>query len=135
MINIYGHKDINGVGVVSEHELNRILYSFKPLLEKVGLWTKKPKTFARNTLLLGDLFQNQSNGDMSLNADEATEYAVIAIHAHKLATQVRERLRVEGCKPVPVDGNFGYWLNCYRPKFFKILFVNSRTCKIIIIKL
>src|SRR5690606_21093624 len=46
----YGHEE-NGLAMLSLEEIDVMMKDFKPLLEPMGLWTKKIDTFARNMLL------------------------------------------------------------------------------------
>src|SRR5690606_33583935 len=74
----YGHEE-NGLAMLSLEEIDVMMKDFKPLLEPMGLWTKKIDTFARNMLLLSDLFQSRSNGNGSMDIDEAVEYIGMVI--------------------------------------------------------
>ena len=118
---VFGHKDPNADRhVLSLKEVETALVAFKPVLAKYGLWSKHFDTFARNCLLLADLFQYQSDGDMNMNADEAAEYGVLALSAIKLANDMLDRLE-KYCPNVGFEGGKGYMRACYRPHFMRIL--------------
>lgn len=108
---------------ISLEEIQRALNDFKPILEEYGLWTVYPDTFARNTLLLGDLFQNRSNGDMNLDIDELTEYGTMVLSAISLSNDFLSKL-LNYCEPVSGDSlsNYSFHNYCYRERLFPILF-------------
>jgi hypothetical protein len=118
----FGHKNEKGKDVLSLKEVENLLLVFKPLMEAYGLWTKKFDNFARNTLLLGDLFQTQSDGDMSLSPTEAAEYGSMALMAIKLGDSFVKELE-KSCKSVRNQfDEVAYEVDCYRPHFYRIFF-------------
>lgn len=74
LLKAYGHKNAEGAFQVSLEEFQTFLFDLKPILEEFKLWSPNPITFARNAILLADLFQNKSNGDLEVNIAEAAEY-------------------------------------------------------------
>jgi hypothetical protein len=107
---------------LSLDELEQLLVDAKPILEEFGLWTAHFDTFARNTMLLGDLFQNRSNGDQRLDVDELAEYGLMVLSAIELNNQFMTRL-TEYCPPLSGSGPDDWSFNtpCYRPHFFRII--------------
>lgn len=125
IIKAWGHKDSSlpiGYGISLE-EIETALNDFKSVLVEYGLWTVYPDTFARNTLLLGDLFQNSSNGDMNLDVDELAEYGTMVLSGIKLSTDFISKL-TNYCEPVSGDdlSNYSFHDYCYRERVFPILF-------------
>jgi hypothetical protein len=107
---------------LSVAELEQLLVDAKPVLEEFDMWTSDFDNFARNTLLLGDLFQNRSNGDQRLDIDEFTEYALLVLSAVDLIDNFVTSLS-RYCPPTsgtdPKTWEFD--THCYRPHFFKII--------------
>lgn len=101
--------------------LENLLLDIKPLLEYFNLWSEDFKTFVRNVILLGDLFQNNSNGDFKLSADEATEYVAMIFTSVKISKDIMAEL-IKKCENVGTEEDQRYELDCYRKNFFKILF-------------
>lgn len=103
-------------------ELEQLLVDARPVLEELGLWTREFSTFARNTLLMGDLFQNISNGDQRLDIDEFSEYGTLVLTAIEIGDRFLNRLK-ETCEPVEGDdvSTWTFSPTCYRPHFFPIL--------------
>ncbi len=121
----FGHRESETeLLALSIEELNDLIFTFKPILEDLGLWSKYPETFARNTLLLADLFQGMSDGSMSVNAYEATEYGALVLFAIQAADEMTALLK-NHCPEVEAKGSVGFTLKCYRPLFFKT-FLNDQ---------
>lgn len=88
----YGHKNAKGELQVSLLEFQTFLDDMKPILEELNLWSPNPKTFAQNAILLADLFQNQSNGDLEVNLTEATEYIQMILSSVEISDKFRIKL-------------------------------------------
>lgn len=86
----YGHKNAQGELQVSLAEFQTFLMDMKPILEEFKLWSPNPELFARNAVLLADLFQNKSNGDLEVNVTEATEYIQMILTALDITTKFKE---------------------------------------------
>ncbi len=118
---IFGHEDKKtGVFVWNLDEVNSMLEAFKPVLVYYGLWSNYPEYFARNTLLLADLFQYQANGDLNMSPTEAAEFGAMSLQTVDIGDGVRKHLE-KWCEQIPLRGDFGYRVDCFRPFFFKIL--------------
>jgi hypothetical protein len=117
----YGHKESsNGLYALSLDELNELLFAFEPVLKDFGLWSQYPETFSRNVLLLADLFQGKSDGNMNMDGNEATEYGVLALFAMQTADKMIENMK-NSCPEITAKEETGFALNCYRPLFFDSL--------------
>jgi hypothetical protein len=110
-------KELYGLNI---EKLNEVLFLFKPILEDFGLWSAHPETFARNALLLADLFQGQSDGNLIMDPNEATEYGTLALFAIQSADGLVENTK-KYCDWVETKGVEGFNLECYRGKFFHVL--------------
>lgn len=88
----YGHKNSAGQLQVSLAEFEVFLKEMRPILEELKLWSPTPETFARNAILLADLFQNKSNGDLEVNLTEATEYTQMIFSSVEITDKFRSRL-------------------------------------------
>lgn len=86
----YGHKNPEGASQVSLLEFQTFLFEMKPILEEFKLWSAHPQTFARNAILLADLFQNKSNGDLVVNVTEVTEYIQMILTAVEITDKFKE---------------------------------------------
>ncbi len=115
-----GHRNEEGKIEFNLTEVNQLLYTFKPVLIKYGLWSAKPETFGRNTLLLADLFQANSNGSVTVDATEISEYATLALFAIKVGDEVIEKMN-NYCEQFTLNGSTGFEAECYREHFFDIL--------------
>lgn len=99
---------------------NTILYDYKPILEELGLWSKSPETFARNMLLLSDLFTLNSDGDYHISVPEITEYGPLVITAMKLGDELINELEVR-CGSEPGEERPLIAVPCSREHFFDVL--------------
>lgn len=88
----YGHKNSQNIPQVSVEEFELFLNDMKPLLEEFKLWSPNPATFSRNAVLLADLFQNRSNGDLEVSVDEAAEYIQMILSAVEISDKFRTEL-------------------------------------------
>ncbi len=88
----YGHKNSFGQPQVSLAEFELFLNEMRPILEELKLWSPTPETFARNAILLADLFQNKSNGDLEVNLTEATEYIQMIFSSVEISDKFRTSL-------------------------------------------
>ncbi len=109
-------------------QLNVTLNDLKPLLIELELWSPNPETFARNTILLADLFMYQSNGTGDVQLEEATEYGSLILNSIN-ATDKIESLIAKNCENVGTDDEPAYLVECYRKKFFDILFIDMKLDK------
>ncbi|MDD4975531.1 MAG: hypothetical protein PHY93_14320 [Bacteriovorax sp.] len=116
----YGHKNAQGVQQVSLEEFQTFLFDMKPILEEFKLWSPNPETFARNAVLLADLFQNKSNGDLEINVNEATEYIQMILTAVNITDKFKDDLTAV------CDGGINnedpvFDTACYNEHFFETL--------------
>jgi hypothetical protein len=110
---------VNGQDAVDVDRINMLLLDFKPVLEEFNLWTKDITTFGENTILLGDLFQNSSNGDNAINVDEGAEYASMVIVAVTLGDEIMKDIAtVDKCENQGTDDDILIMPRCYRQYFF-----------------
>jgi len=107
--------------LISMKTLEQLLWDFKPLLEEFNLWSAYPETFARNTILLGDLFQYQSDGNLLLNVDEASEYFILVVNAITVKNEVTKEMNKVCDFGSDVD-NPVIHVNCFRKNLPTILF-------------
>ncbi|MCR9204787.1 MAG: hypothetical protein NXH75_09430 [Halobacteriovoraceae bacterium] len=105
---------------VTMEQLNNVIFIFKPVLEDYGLWTKFPETFSRNVILLADLFQGQSDGNLAMDPIEAAEYGTLALFAINSADRIVDEINID-CKWITKKGVEGFDLDCYRTVFFDAL--------------
>ena len=120
---VFGHTSEKGTLEINLEELTELLFSFKPVLIEYGLWSAYPETFGRNTLLLSDLFQANSNGSVTLDAMEVSEYGTLALFAIKAADELIEKMK-NYCEEYSMDDTTGFEPGCYRNSFFKV-FLNE----------
>lgn len=118
----YGHME-NGEYQVSLKEFEKFLFDMKSLLEEFKLWSPNPETFARNAVLLADLFQNQSNGDGAVNEREATEYIGMIMSAAQASDDFRARLS-DYCDPGINKDDALYEVKCFNDHFYEV-FLNK----------
>ncbi|PIQ57185.1 MAG: hypothetical protein COW01_01700 [Bdellovibrionales bacterium CG12_big_fil_rev_8_21_14_0_65_38_15] len=123
----YGHEE-DGHYMLSIEEIDFMMKQFKPMLEPMGLWTKKIETFARNMLLLSDLFQSRSNGNASMDVDEAVEYISMVMVSVEIQTNLMKTYP-QFCSNTGTDDEPSFETSCYRPKFFDLIFNNLKLGK------
>lgn len=120
LLNGYGHPNPDGIQQVNVEEFRKFLYDIKPILVEFKLWAPNPDSFVKNAVLLADLFQNQSNGDLEINAVEATEYVQMILSSSDIAERFNKEL-VNKC-----DGGINkddplFETECYNQHFYQTL--------------
>lgn len=113
----YGHKNADGVGQVSLLEFQIFLNDMKPILEEFKLWSPNPQTFARNAILLADLFQNRSNGDLEVNVNEAAEYIQMILSSVEISGKFRTEL-AKVCETGISEEDAVFETSCFNKFFF-----------------
>lgn len=116
----YGHINSTGEQQVSLSEFQTFLFEMKPLLEEFKLWSPYPQTFARNAVLLADLFQNKSNGDMEINVTETTEYVQMIFTAMEIADHFKEDLGAVCNGGINKEDPI-FDISCFNEHFFDIM--------------
>lgn len=116
----YGHLDQEKNLQLSMDEISTFLLDAKSLLEEFKLWSPNFGTFARNSLLLADLFQQKSNGDMNININEATEYLGMILSAVEVSGRLNERTS-EVCHPGNNPDDKVFELECFNKNYFDII--------------
>jgi hypothetical protein len=106
--------------VMDRTQVNTLLNDLKSVMEPFGLWTTKIKTFARNTLLMADLFQDVSNGNMKLDLVEMIDYGSMVLSALTMTNHTLENFTI-ACPNVGTKEKPAYEVGCYRPNFFKTI--------------
>lgn len=89
----YGHTDAKKNLQITMDEFSQFLLDSKPILAELGLWSSNFQTFSRNVVLLADLFQEQSNGDVKMNLEETTEYLGMLLTAVDLSSKITKELK------------------------------------------
>lgn len=113
----YGHKNAQGQLQVTMEEFQTFLFDMKPILEEFQLWSPNPETFARNAILLADLFQNKSNGDLEVNETEAIEYIQMILSAVQITDKFSDDLTLN-CDPGINKQEPVFAVECYNQHFF-----------------
>lgn len=115
-------------------EVDFVLHTFRPVLEEINFWSKHMETFARNTLLLSDLFQSTSNGSLAIDVDEFTEFGSLTLMAMNIASNFLEELKKKHYSKLErglnsscqysedEDGGLLFPVPCYRKHFYDIIF-------------
>lgn len=120
----YGHKIPDGNFHVNIEEFEKFLVAMKPILEEFKLWSPNFQTFARNAILLADLFQNQSNGDFEMNTNETAEYLSMILSAVEIKGRFEKEL-LQVCRNLssnPEEPLFNE--PCFKEHYFDI-FLNK----------
>lgn len=92
LLRAYGSSEDNENYEIDIPEFQKLLIDAKPLLEEFRLWSPKFQTFARNTIMLADLFQELSNGNQKVDSNEATEYLVMLLTSKELGKLIGQKL-------------------------------------------
>ena len=119
LLNGYGHQNTSGAKQLSTAEFQTFLFDMKPILEEFNLWSIHPEHFARNVVLLADLFQNSSNGDFEVNSNELTEFAQMLLAAQEITNNFQTDLTAV------CDGGLNpkdpiFEADCFNKNFFDI---------------
>ncbi len=104
------------------HHVQELLVGIKSVLEEIDLWTSNFETFGQNILLLADLFQARSNGDLFINLDEASEFVELLFTSATLSTAMIDTLSAKCETTLNEDGKQQVNTNCVRKNFFSALF-------------
>lgn len=113
----YGHKNNDSQWQVDQKEFEKFLFDMQPLLEELKLWSPNPKTFAFNAILLADLFQDKSNGDIEVNITEATQYIQMILTAVQIADKFNVELSND-CDPGSNKKDPLFTTQCFNEHFF-----------------
>ncbi len=116
LMNGYGHFE-KGEMQVNLKEFEKFLVDMKPILEELKMWSPNFNTFARNTVLLSDLFQSQSNGDGLVNEREVTEYLTMVLSATIATNETREKLK-DYCDPGINEDDALFEVRCFNDHFY-----------------
>jgi hypothetical protein len=119
LLKAYGHQDQDTHYQLNVDEFKIFLSEMEPVLRELKLWSPD-KSFAQNTILMADLFQTNSNGDLLLTTTEGTEYAQLAFSATELAKKAGEKLTPvcdigENSKDPTIE------TQCYNDNFFSLI--------------
>jgi hypothetical protein len=126
LITVFGSFDNNMKKyTINMDELNSAMLDLKPVLEYVGLWSQSPATFARNVLLLSDLFQGKSDGSVSIDVDEGTEFSSLALFSMKFSDEFMP-LMEKHCPQFSVGDLKGFDVACYRKFFYTVTFTEMK---------
>ncbi|GAB4408928.1 MAG: hypothetical protein OHK0056_10410 [Bacteriovoracaceae bacterium] len=119
---VFGHQvpEKPNIFELNIDEVDTTLNAFKPVLEYFGLWSTSISTFGRNTLLLSDLFQSMSDGNMNIGIDEFSEYAGLVLVAIKIGDEML-RSYDKYCENIGTEEAPQYGVLCYREHFFKLM--------------
>ena len=92
LLKAYGHVNSEGNQQVNIDEFKTFLFDLKPILVEMKLWSPNPDSFVRNAILLADLFQNKSDGDLEINSTEAVEYVQMIFSSVQMSNKFRDEL-------------------------------------------
>jgi len=122
----YGPEDFQGDPTTAQgieiHEIQELLVGIKAVLQEIDLWTSNFETFGQNILLLADLFQARSNGDLFVNLDEASEFVELLFTSATISTEMIDSLSKVCGKIFADDGQQEVPTKCVRENFFNSFF-------------
>lgn len=125
----YGHRMSNGTFQVNIGEFEAFLVAMKPILEEFKLWSPNFQTFARNAILLADLFQNQSNGDFEMNTDETAEYLSMILSAVEIKGRFEKEI-LKVCRNLSSNLEEPLFQEpCFKEHYFDILLNKLKLAK------
>lgn len=123
--------DEDGSGGIGLDEAYEILNLFEPLLRELQMWGPEMDIFVRNTVLLSDLFQSNSNGSLEIDVDEFTEFAGLSLMSMQTADTILEELKkiyYESKDPLclydrsDIDDRALFPVPCVRKHYYDIIF-------------
>ncbi|EQC43751.1 hypothetical protein [Bacteriovorax sp. Seq25_V] len=106
------------------NQLQDLLVGIKSVLEEIGLWTTNFESFGQNILLLSDLFQSRSNGDLFINLNEASEFVELIFSSAKLGSNMIDVFKTKCEVNYTADGGAKVNTECVRNQFFDTLFTD-----------
>lgn len=106
------------------YQLQEFLVGIKAVLQELGLWTNNFESFGQNILLLADLFQSRSNGDLFINLNEASEFVELIMTSGKLGSNMIKVLKSKCEVTYNDDHKEQVNTECVRKTFFETLFVD-----------
>jgi hypothetical protein len=122
----YGPEDFSGDPTTAKgieiHHIQELLVGIKSVLEEIDLWTSNFENFGRNILLLADLFQARSNGDLFVNLDEASEFVELLFTSATISTEMIDSLSLVCENRINKDGVQEVNTKCVRENFFNSFF-------------
>ncbi len=108
--------------VVNKKQLENCLIDLKPIFEILNLWNSDSEAFARNILLIIDLFQYQSDGDDHITSIESSQMVESILTIYNSSKQIVTHLK-KYCDVINGDKeNPSFDQECYRKNFFNIIF-------------
>ena len=114
----FGHRE-GGRYVWNLKEIEYVLEVFNPVLAIFDLETSDPTETAHSALSLADLFQVQSDGNLVVDADEATELASIILRGIRVTGELRKHLE-NRCQKIMINAEAAYSPDCVRSNFFNV---------------
>jgi hypothetical protein len=123
LLRAYGEVDKTGQMQMTMDQFSSFLLDAKPILEEFKLWSPNFQTFSRNSVLLGDLFQQQSNGDQKININEATEYIGMLLTAVDISGKFNDSLK-SYCDPGINPSEAVFEATCFNKNFYDV-FLNK----------
>lgn len=129
----YGPEDFSGDPTTAKgiqiHEIQELLVGIKAVLQEIDLWTTNFETFGQNILLLADLFQARSNGDLYVNLDEASEFVELLFTSATISSEMIDSLSLVCGVKFGDDGQQEVDSNCVRENFFNSFFTDLKLGK------
>ncbi|MBC7427652.1 MAG: hypothetical protein H7336_03510 [Bacteriovorax sp.] len=123
LLKAYGHTDAKGEMQISMDEFANFLLDSKPLLEEFKLWSPNFQTFSRNSILLADLFQQQSNGDMNIDINESTEFIGMLLTATDVSGKFTKSL-TNLCDAGINSDDPVFETSCFNGNFYNVILKN-----------
>lgn len=119
MMAAYGHKDGSGMLKVTVDELKAFLDDMKPILREFRMLSPKP-TMAQNGVMLADLFQNKSDGDLEIGLVEMTDYVQMILSGAEVSSRFNAEL-INRCDSGITPDDPLFTVDCFNEHFFDIL--------------
>lgn len=122
VLNFYGTgKDGEGRPSFKVDDITDLIKRFRDLLlDKQIIIPGREIASSENTVLLGNLFQYQSNGNPTLDLEEATEFAYTILSGISIGDYIKQELKLT-CKPADGSTSERIPMDCFQHNFFPIL--------------
>ncbi len=119
MMRGYGRRDSAGALKLNVAEYKVFLDDIRPILREFRMLSPK-LNMAQNGVMLADLFQNKSNGDLEIGQVEITDYLQMILSGAAVASKFNTKLALRCDAGINPDDPL-FTVKCFNEHFFDIL--------------
>lgn len=121
VVQVYGHYPPGKRRKEADQaDFKKLLTDLEGAVRQLGLWPDELDKFVSEATASADLFMYHSDGNDSVSAEEATEYAITALHAFDIGDRVHQNLQAY-C-PIIDQELKSFEVACFREYFLHVFF-------------